>query len=161
MESKFRKHLLNNLFKIALYICTLSIISCSAQNKQSNQNIPNFIKIVSQSHGGLLKEQYIVITNNKQLKGIYTQINLTRKPGLPLPSIDFEKEVVIALFLGQRNSGGYSINIDSIHVKKNTSFEVVIKETIPTDMVSLAITQPFSIYKLDLPNHNITFIKGK
>ncbi len=147
----------NKFLKTLLIICALTFVSCSAQKNKSNASL-SFKKIESQSHGGFQQQQFLVITNSKQLKKIYTQLNLTRKPGLPLPKIDFDNETVIALFMGQKNTGGFSVEIDSVINTGDSFVDIIIKENAPTGMASMAITHPFSLYKLNTSNSKINFI---
>ena len=64
-----------------------------------------------------------------------------------IPAIDFEKETVVAVFSGQKNSGGYSIKIERILSQKRGSVEsivVLFRETVPTpgSMQTRALTFP-------------------
>ena len=150
----------NKFLKVLLLVCFLTLTSCSAQKSNYYSSSISFEKIGSHSYGGFQEEIYYVITDIQLLKKIYTQINLARKPGLQLPTIDFDKECVVALFMGQKKSGGFAVEMDSIINKKNNSFEIIIKEISPIDMASMAITKPFIIYKLNIPNPKIKFIKS-
>lgn len=150
---------MNALIKNTLFIYCLCLISCSAQKTTStNYSAISFKQITSQSHGGFNEEQYLVIKTIEDLKKVYTQINLFRKPGLPLPPVNFDNECIIALFMGQKKSGGYQIQIDSIKIKKDDSIEISVKETTPQGIASMAITQPFSIYLIQ-SKVEITFNK--
>lgn len=150
MESKFLKTL--------LLICVLTFVSCSAQKNNLNYASISFEKIESQSYGGYQHQHYLVITNINQLKKIYTQINLTRKPGLPLPTINFNNEIVVALFMGQKKTGGFKVEIDSLITYKDNSIDLFIKSSAPKSMSTMAITQPFSLYKLNTSSTKISFI---
>lgn len=152
--------MVSKFYKILLLIYVLAFIGCSTQKKQLEIASPtSFEKIESQPYGGLVEQKYLVITNKQHLKKVYAQINMIRKPSLPLPIVNFDSESIIALFMGQKNSGGFTVEIDSIIHKKDNSFVIIIKETTTTDMVSMAITLPFSIYKLNTPNPKIKFVK--
>jgi len=151
---------MKTFIKKILFFCCFCLISCSAQKKEvQNSSIVSFKKITNQSHGGSKEELYLIISNQKELQKVYAQINMFRKPGLAIPSVNFKNEKIIALFMGQKNTGGYMIEIDTIISKKDASIEIKIKETIPNnDMVTMAITHPFSIYLL-YSNAKISFKK--
>ena len=64
-----------------------------------------------------------------------------------MPAVDFDKETVVAVFSGQKNSGGYSIQIDRILSRKSGREETIIvlfRETAPApgSMQTRALTFP-------------------
>jgi len=67
----------------------------------------------------------------------------------PPPTIDFEKEVVVALFLGERPTGGYDVQISRA---EQTNDGLIIyyreKDPSPGGMVIQALTQPFHIVRI-------------
>jgi len=60
-----------------------------------------------------------------------------------MPEVDFASEMVIAVFMGEKTSGGYNIEIVEILETEDT-LEVTISETEPgaDDMVTMALTYP-------------------
>ena len=148
----------NVMLKLGIGIFLLSLVNCGTQSKEMHQKI-EFELIESQSQGGYKLDENIVISNSIDLKLLYTKLNLSRKPGLPIPDVDFEKESIIAVFMGEKLTGGYAISIESISKVSKSSIEVKIKETNPGDMATMAITSPFAIYKVSISNAKTTFIK--
>lgn len=146
------------IFKLGIVVFTITLLSCGAKKQEMEKEV-SFEVIESQSQGGYKVGQYQTITNPLDLKSLYTQLNLSRKPGLPLPEVDFESESIIALFMGEKMSGGYGIKIKSIRRISTSKIEIQIEETEPGDMASMAITSPFSIYKVSIPNVKTNFIK--
>ena len=67
----------------------------------------------------------------------------------PPPAIDFDKEVVVALFLGERPTGGYDVQISRA---EQTNDGLIIyyreKDPPPGGMVIQALTQPFHIVRI-------------
>ena len=67
----------------------------------------------------------------------------------PPPAIDFEKEVVVALFLGEKPTGGYDVQISRA---EQTNDGLIIyyreKDPSPGGMVIQALTQPFHIVRI-------------
>ena len=53
-------------------------------------------------YGGSEQEELRVIRNRKELAGIFAKINMTRKPGLPVPEIDFDTDVVLLYSPGKQ-----------------------------------------------------------
>ncbi len=130
----------------------MAILSCNSQEDLS------VTLLAEGSHGGFNDAQTLVIKDKKGLQKIYNKINMTRRPGLPIPEIDFEKEMVIALFMGEKNSGGYSTKVESVK-EKGKEFEVVIKETVPEGVATTVICQPFYFCKVKRSYGQVVFKK--
>ena len=69
--------------------------ACNGQKKttmQNNEASSNQLQlIVSDDYSGAEVSETLVITNLKELQLFYSKINMTRKPCLPLPDVNFEK----------------------------------------------------------------------
>ncbi len=67
----------------------------------------------------------------------------------PVPSVDFDEEMVIARFQGGRSTGGYSTTITGI-TSRGDDLVVSINERSPgpNEMVTMALTSPFHIVRL-------------
>ena len=64
--------------------------------------------------------------------------------------IDFSKEMVVAVFMGEKPTGGYSIDIKDVLKKKdNIEFLIKVEEPGPDDMAAQVITSPYHIIKLE------------
>lgn len=76
---------------------------------------------------------------------------------LPAP-VDFSKDMIIAVFQGEKNTGGYNIEINKIIEKENV-IEVTVIETSPGRrcMVTKAFTSPFHIVKIQKSNKEVVF----
>ncbi len=68
---------------------------------------------------------------------------------VPPPSIDFSKNMVIAVFMGKKPTSGYRIEIEKIEEDKNY-IKVYVKEYLPSKNAILmpVITYPFVMVKL-------------
>ena len=62
----------------------------------------SFETLVENQTGGYVKEESRVISDRKSLLEVYGYVNRIRKPGFSIPSIDFSKETVIAVFMGEK-----------------------------------------------------------
>jgi hypothetical protein len=65
------------------------------------------------------------------------------------PVIDFEKEIVIGLFLGDKPTGGYDVQISRVE-RRNDALTIYYQEKspLPGAMVTQALTQPFHIVRI-------------
>jgi len=126
--------------KKIFFVCSLLtlFLSCASKSK------PIFYQVLSQGdYNGKKTQSYQVIDNHQELNKLYKQI----KDDL-VPNVDFARSRIIALYLGEKNTGGYSIGIENIR-KENGKIIVKIKKTYPQGAVTLAFTQPYLIAKIN------------
>lgn len=73
--------------------------------------------------------------------------------------IDFSKQTVLIAIDSKRNTGGFSIAI-SKKIEKEGKLQVTITSEgpKPTDMVTMALTQPIHIVKINKTNKEISFV---
>ncbi len=79
-------------------------------------------------------------------------------PPPSLPEVDFESQMVIAVFMGVKNSGGYATEITAIK-EGGDSIAVFVEETSPGPncAVTLALTSPFHIVKMKKSDKAVEF----
>jgi hypothetical protein len=99
----------------------------------------NFTILKQEEYGGLEKTANYIITAQKDLVLMYKDLSLTE-----VPIVDFNEKTVVALFMGQKNTGGYSISIESVTIKDNTAI-IQVNETVPEGMAATVMTSPYCI----------------
>ena len=121
-------------------LCSLSENNLSQGNK---------IKIEREWKGircGYKEPLRLVIKSEDQWKEVWEKVHRFRLPTPELPVVDFEKEMVIAVFMGERKSGGYEIEIKKIAERENKIFVEVEEKEPPSDSVqTMALTQPYHL----------------
>lgn len=144
---------------IRLILVFVLFFSCTS-SKNYNQDIIPFQTIEQDFYGGLTNSKFIVIEDINSLEEVYDLLNKYKSPSLEVPKINFDKETVIALFLGEKNSGGYSISVRQI---KNENNKVVVEYEIQSpnkgDMVTSVMTQPYCVIKTQKTLKTIVFNK--
>lgn len=148
----------------AIYIFLLSSCSSSSTiNKQTmiiSQDTITFETLAEDFYGGMTDSKFIVIKDETTLNEIYKLINKSKSPGIKIPIINFEKETVLVLFLGEKTSGGHSISVEQI-LDENEKLIVKYKVTLPKlgEMVTTVMTQPYYIIKIPITSKEIIFDK--
>ena len=61
-----------------------------------------------------LSQIYLIVETPEVLLEIFATINSTRKPGIPVPKVDFEKESVAFINIGETSTGGHSVTVIEI-----------------------------------------------
>lgn len=80
--------------------------------------------------------------------------------GGSVPSIDFQKDMVIVVHLGTRNSGGYWVTVTKIE-SQTDKLVVYYDEVIPVCYVTLMVTYPYHIIKLPRDEKQPSFVKNE
>lgn len=99
----------------------------------------NFEILLQEQYGGWEEPANMIIDSQSGLEKMYSELNLA-----DVPKVDFSTKAVVALFMGQKNTGGYSIGIKSVTINGDVA-EVAILETKPDGMATMALTQPYCI----------------
>lgn len=147
-----------------IYIFLLSSCSSSSTiNKQTmiiSQDTITFETLAEDFYGGMTDSKFIVIKEETTLNEIYKLINKSKSPGIKIPIINFEKETVLVLFLGEKSSGGHSISVEQI-LDENEKVTVKYKVTLPKlgEMVTTVMTQPYCIIKIPKTLKEVVFKK--
>jgi hypothetical protein len=114
--------------------------------------------VLSDNYGGTETEQFMVIRDNKALKKFFSKVNMTRKPGIPLPEIDFNKEMVVVYCNGKTTD----INTPELKRMDDRDDKMVftrIADTTQKKETSTAILMPFHLYKMPLTEKEIILSK--
>ncbi len=105
---------------------------------------------------GFKDARNLVIADNVTWSDLWIELNSISSSVPPLPYVDFTASWVVAVFLGDRSSGGYIANVTKIG-RTLFSYKVYFDELhFVGGVVPAVFTQPFQIVKvsgvpLDLP----------
>jgi hypothetical protein len=130
--------------------------SCQTKKTVAEKTGISFTELLSGNHSNIRTEKSLVIKEPSSFQEILNSINKTREPNIKIPEINFKKEMLLALFMGERNTGGHSIRIDSISSNEKEVF-VYVKELTPQGMATMVITHPFYLAKIKKTDKQIVF----
>lgn len=137
--------------KLALIFATILMIGCKTSNsvndkttakKESTAPTIDYKVVGKSEYGGRDKQSYIVIGTSEEFKILTLEVGIE-----DAPEIDFTNKMAVIIFLGLRNSGGYSIDVDSVYAKE-TSLMIKTKTTSPSGMATTAMTNPYVIVEV-------------
>lgn len=152
--------------KAMKYICILLFfISCNGQkkigssftkfeNKNDKQN--ELVFLLSDNYSGLVHPEILILKEPKALRDFFSQINRTRKPGLAIPSIDFEKEMVIIYCTGEKLGVHTPRLVQTQENVNEYTVQVILSENQDYSEVK---TSSFCMYKRKTSNKEFTFEK--
>ena len=111
-------------------------------------------------YSGLTTAQRLVVRDEAAWRDAWAAIWRDATPAPPLPSIDFAREMVVVAALGERNSGGYGILIDSA-AASGGGLRVFVRTTSPGPrcFVTGALTQPVDAARLPRVDGPVEFVE--
>ena len=138
--------------------------ACKSQEKSNAKdslesgNSLELTLLVTDNYGGSESADFQVIRDMKTLEKFFAHVNKTRKPGLPVPQVNFDQDILILYCPGQRMRGG----TPGLIMKENMPQKIVFMQEVmdPEKKMGIeALTMPFSLYKLPLTEKELVFEK--
>lgn len=110
-------------------------------------------------HCGIRERKQVVIDDPREWLRLWQQVYRNIFPAPKLPPIDFAKNTVLAVFMGQKPTSGYSVRISEV-TKVDGEVVVRVKEASPPKgaMVSQVITHPFHIIVVPKIEAKVKFV---
>lgn len=145
-----------------LITCVVCLVSCRAQKevKPMGQEIEGLVLMDEEGFSNIEEYRAEVIRDEKSLRKFYTEVNKTRKPGLPVPIIDFSKEMVVLVCLGKQPAEKSLLLSKLEETDNGLAIAVEIMDKKKEDEVSIQpIYYPFYLYKMPIIDKGINFQK--
>ena len=108
-----------------------------------------FETVLAEGYSGLAEPRREVIQDEAAWARLWTEIHAVVDPLPPRPTVDFARDMLVAVATGTRPSGGFSIKVRRVATRGET-LEVTVLETCPAPgaMVSLGLTQPVEVVRV-------------
>lgn len=131
--------------KIILSVVIFTL-SCASNTKI---DYSDFEVIYKSSYLGKSEKGFELIQTYKTYSELIKRLELEEVEDEYFFDIDFSNQSILVVYLGERNTGGYSIDVSNIYWNKN-NLVVQTSETKPQkgEMVTMAITNPYCIVKI-------------
>ena len=127
------------------------------RKKPSANDVP-FTTIESGSNSGVNVRQGVTIKDQAEWLALWRKHTSDLQPPPPMPAVDFSNEMVIAVFSGERKSGGYSIQVDNIRLAGNRLIAMVSESNPAPDSINMMmITQPYHMVRLSKSTLPVVF----
>ncbi|MER3373045.1 MAG: protease complex subunit PrcB family protein [Allomuricauda sp.] len=145
---------------LALLLLTFCLFSCKAQKELAGEKMEDLELVVQDGYSGIMEYETMVIQDTKSLNKFYSQVNKTRKPGLPVPMVDFSREMVIVVCLGEQQGEKQPMLSKINETEDELTIAVELSDPEKTDTAqNQAISYPFYLYKIPLSSKTIGFQK--
>jgi hypothetical protein len=108
-----------------------------------------FQTVAKGSLSGVREPSQVIIRSQAKWLALWHRHTLVDTNPAPAPVINFDKEIVAAVFLGEKPTGGYSVEIiRAEQMNGSLLIEYREKSPPPSSMTIQALTQPFHIIRL-------------
>lgn len=149
----------------SLSIVCIMLVGCSA-TKPVTAEKPAVTEgitwevLLQSSIGGSDTPQVMVAKEPSIVNEFFAGVNKRTQSHFAVPKVDYTKEMLVILCMGQKNTGGYQLNIKGIE-ENPFNLVITVSETSPQpgEMVVTMLTQPFLVAKLKASDKKVIFKK--
>ncbi len=149
--------LIRSALTFTIFICSLTHMGACSVARPSDVQTASFTTIDQGSQSGVRERKSLVIKSAEEWETLLQTHRMPRGSAASGAPIDFSREMVVAVFMGEKPSGGYGIAITRIEADyENQQLRITVHERNPppNTLSTQALTQPYHIIKLakiDLP----------
>lgn len=124
------------------------------------QTPASFTTVGKGFHSGIRELLQVAISSQEEWAALWSRHASGRRPASSPPLIDFSAEMVVGLFLGQKSTGGYSVEITRAELD-GANLRVFYREGNPPPgaMLTQALTQPYHLVRLSRSESVPVFVK--
>lgn len=109
---------------------------------------------------GVQTARYQLLTNQDQLISLWSQVNATLLQPPPLPQVDFQRETLVAIFLGQRPTGGYAVSVRRVAVENGELYlDTEFVEPAAGAITTQALTSPWTLVRVLRGGFQVAWIR--
>jgi hypothetical protein len=134
--------------KISLLFLSLILFSCASKKSATHEtSMTALYEILYESENlGANIQFYEIVSEKSEFKMLLSKDGLKGK----VKEEDIETSNFLLLNMGEKNTGGFAITVESV-VETPTQIEVKVKQITPKpgDMVTMAFTYPICIVKIN------------
>lgn len=132
--------------KIPYLLVVFLVVSCGSKAIVDAGKRPLYEVLIQESDGGGNIHFYEILTEPNEIKMLQNDELLKNK----ISAVDVQKSNFVILNMGEKNSGGYAVGVESV-VETDQNIIINVKETSPKPgaMVTQVITYPFCVVKIN------------
>lgn len=124
----------------------LLLVSCGTSAPVNSEREALYEVLTQQTNGGANIRFFEILTEPNEIRMLQNDKKLKNK----ISPADVQKSNFVILNMGEKNTGGYSIAIESaVETEKNIIITVKESSPEPESMVSQGFTYPFCVVKIN------------
>lgn len=139
---------------LSILIMAVMIAACTGCDQPTDygRDIP-FQTIMDGALGG--EERQVVVTSQSQWPEFWSTV----RSGEPVV-VDFEKDMAVAVFLGNRTDGGYRIKVKQVTERNNAVVVTYEEEIAGPNCIRIAMpTSPYQIITIGRTSKPVQYVK--
>ncbi len=151
---------MNKLTIISILLLFFAFESCKSTKVVDNRTSVSFNEIGSGANSNYTEFTTIEIRTFEELSKVWVNFyaKYDRKP--PIPNIDFDKSMLLAVALGEKSNGSYSVKIISVlEMKKNIA--VTTEENKPGSSCNSTSMMVYPFHLVEIPTTKKPFLFEK
>lgn len=144
------------------YVIVLTLLMFSCTEKKNNSEVIQPVEFSTLSQGDLngngdegIEKSKLIITDKKVFTVLLSKMNTINDEVSPIPMVDFDENIVLAVFDDVKSHGGHSIDITKV-TEQEDRFLVQI-ERLNTGGMLTVITQPYHLVMIPKTTKPIIF----
>ena len=160
---QFSGVLLTGVILISMLLGGVDGISSSADSDKEGIVSVSFSTVDRGFRSGVNERKLVIIKSEKEWEDLWRFHKRGFLPKQSVPCVDFKQDMIVAVFSGEKKTGGYGIEITKIEETREKGEVIVFfLETQPPSkaMVTQALTQPYHIVKTGRTNFKVKFTSG-
>lgn len=133
------------------------LVTACAAGPKDGSSVP-FEPVLSGPHSGVYKQYFTLIRDSETFTAVWRRATARQYPSPAPPPIDFSRYMVIAVFLGEKRTGGYDITVADL-TRTPAGLVATVRERHPGMgcHTTEALTQPFEIVKTPISAAPVEF----
>ena len=108
-----RNKQVRKIFPLILVIFSTPMILCAVGSREEGQPV-HFEVIESSTQGGSSEQVNLIAKTEEDFKYIWDLTHRHIEPKPPMPSIAFGENIIACIMMGERNSSGYSVDVNRV-----------------------------------------------
>ena len=135
---------MRNATLLALLLCAACKSHAPAAGEKGPGNALPFETLVQGYQSGVHTADALLVVDEQHWAELWKRHANWRIPAASAPAVDFKKHSVLAVFAGDRPSGGYGLEVRWIAPEKDVlSVRAHVKAPAPGALVPMSLTQPY------------------
>lgn len=129
----------------SVMILTLVLAGCAVNRSETAEGAPLARQVTQSDHCGLTAPGLVYVSSAQQVP-MLAELPAQNLSLEPLRALDFEREHLVLVGLGQKPTGGYGVTLESSVIAGDTlQLRVSVRRPAPGSLVTQALTTPCAV----------------
>lgn len=103
---------------------------------------------------------FVLISNRDELISLWNRAYGSQLSVPPLPSVDFRRETIVAIFQGSQSTGGYSVDVEAVKEENGELYlDLTFRSPAPGTITTQALTSPWVIVRVLRGGYNVVWLR--